>query len=110
MGAEALRVGGQEKAETAFPCWHKSSNGRGMAQRARDRDILFIHLKDVFLEACAVFEHDQGKPPSPNIEKLLACRIAQLAKEGERDTDCLRAAALEGLIDGAYSIDRPSPN
>ena len=72
--------------------------------------ILLLHLQDVHCEACAIFEHDQGEPPSHEIEVLLARRIAELAQRGERDPERLRTFALEGLIDGVYSITRASLN
>jgi hypothetical protein len=88
----------------------KTAQPRGMARRDPKRNILFCHLTDVFLEACAVYELDQGKPPSSEIERLVAGRIAELAKQGELDTERLRTWALEGLIEGRYSVERPSRN
>ena len=62
--------------------------------------ILLLHLVDVFDEACAIFEQDSGAAPNREIEVLLARRIANFAKIGERDPEKLRAFALEGLVAG----------
>ena len=69
--------------------------------------ILLLHLVDVFDEACAVFEQDSGEAPSHDIEVLLARRIADIAKAGERDPGRLMAFALEGLIESEYSMNCP---
>jgi hypothetical protein len=58
--------------------------------------ILF-ELVDVLTEACAFVEEETGCAPSRKLEELIAHRICQLARSGERDPERLKAFAVEGL-------------
>lgn len=68
--------------------------------------ILLLRLTDVFHEVCQLVEEESGKPLTDELEQTIAHRIAQSAKEGERDLRKIKAYALTGLLPDEYSLER----
>jgi hypothetical protein len=71
--------------------------------------ILF-NLADILDQACAILEEERGQPLATDVEEVIAQRITRCAKAGERDPEKLRAYALEGFLQGGYSMDRLAPD
>ena len=59
--------------------------------------LVLLQLADVFNDVCTILEDARGEGLSRDVQAMIARRIAQRAKQGERDPAKLRDFALEGF-------------
>lgn len=65
---------------------------------------IMLQLVDVFNDACTMLEDERGETLSRDVEAIIAQRITECAKQGERDPIKLRAFALQGFIEVGEEI------